>query len=219
MQALKTFFSLTTMLLFYAVAQTTEAATPLDQKKVHVAYEDGDFDAVTKSLESFLASNKNHSRQDSLFIAKHLAVVYSANPKTREKGKYYMYRLLEMLPSAKLVDMYVSDEIDRIFEKVREEFTYRQKNFGVDSTQMLIPEKAPATASNQPPAEKKTRTLQTENKPVTSQAASQSNKKTNWTPYWIAAGATGAVAVGVTAYLMSSGSSQPEDQVLVIPDK
>ena len=40
--------------------------------------------------------------------AKHLAVVYTANPQTREKGKYFMRRLPALLPTAKLVDMYVS---------------------------------------------------------------------------------------------------------------
>ena len=63
-------------------------------------------------------------------IAKHLAGVYSAHPATREKGRYYMHRLLELVPSAKLVDMYVSEEIDRIFDKVREEFLARQRSFG-----------------------------------------------------------------------------------------
>src|SRR4051812_39482680 len=89
----------------------------LDQKKIHNDYNDGNFETVTNSLEGFMRRNKTFSHGDSVFIAKHLAVVYSANPATREKGKYYMNRLLELLPSAKLVDMYVSDEIDRIFEK------------------------------------------------------------------------------------------------------
>jgi hypothetical protein len=32
-----------------------------------------------------------------------LAVVDTASPKTREKGRYYMMRLLELVPSTKLV--------------------------------------------------------------------------------------------------------------------
>ena len=91
---------------------------PLDQKRIHALYNDGDFDAVVSALEAFVRRSGGYPRADSVFVAKHLAVVYSANPATREKGKYYMYQLLELLPSAKLVDMYVSDEIDRIFEKV-----------------------------------------------------------------------------------------------------
>jgi DNA polymerase III gamma/tau subunit len=192
------------------------SAVVLDQKKIHQDYEEGNFDAVIKNVEAFLASNKSHSREDSVFVAKHLAVVYSANPQTREKGKWYMYRLLELLPSAKLVDMYVSDEIDRIFEKVREEFAYRQKSFGVDSTQMNIPQQAPATANKQGAAPS-TKTAAT---PVSAPAPKAKTRakesETNWTPYWVAAG---AAVVGVTAYLIvASGDEQTaEDKVFVIP--
>ncbi|HLP41458.1 MAG TPA: hypothetical protein VK465_08130, partial [Fibrobacteria bacterium] len=97
-------------------------------------------------IEAFTKANRVYSRGDSIFIAKHLAVVHSANPDTREKGKYYMYRLLELLPSAELVDMFVSDEIDRIFDRVRKEFLARQKSFGVDSAQMSIPDSPPSTS-------------------------------------------------------------------------
>jgi hypothetical protein len=56
-----------------------------------------------------------YSLEDSIFIVKHLTVVYMANPATREKGKGYVFRLLELMPSVKIVDMFVSDEIDGIF--------------------------------------------------------------------------------------------------------
>ena len=131
------------------------AAVQLRQQAIHIAYNEGDFDKVTAEIEVFTKANKTYTRADSIFIAKHLAVVYTANPGTREKGKYYMYRLLEMVPSAELVDMFVSDEIDRIFDKVRKEFLARQESFGVDSTQMSIPAKRagkeePAVAAAQP---------------------------------------------------------------------
>jgi hypothetical protein len=128
---------------------------PLRQQAIHIFYNEGDFDKVVAEIDAFTAANKTYSRADSVFIAKHLAVVYSANPNTREKGKYFMYRLLEIVPSAELVDMFVSDEIDRIFDKVRKEFLARQKSFGVDSSQISIPEKPagksePAVAAVQP---------------------------------------------------------------------
>jgi len=44
-----------------------------------------------------------------------------------------MFRLLELLPSAKLVDMFVSEEIDRIFDKVRDEFNVRNPPAFTDS--------------------------------------------------------------------------------------
>lgn len=122
----------------------TAFAATIDQEAIHHAYNEGDFDAVIKLTDSFTNGKGGYTRSDSAFVFKHLAVVYTANPKTREKGKYYMYRLLEMLPSAELVDMYVSDEVDRLFDKVRKEFKSRQRNFGVDTTLISLPEKAPA---------------------------------------------------------------------------
>src|SRR4051812_25047035 len=87
------------------------AGEVLNQKKIHSDYNDGNFEKVITALEGFMSRNKTYTLKDSLFIVKHLAVVYSANPETREKGRYYMYQLLTIMPSAKLIDMYVSDEI------------------------------------------------------------------------------------------------------------
>ncbi len=122
-----------------ATAMPDTAKETLDQGRIHDLYNNGDFDPVVTVIEAFVQRNKTYSLSDSIFIAKHLAVVYSANPATREKGKYYMFRLLELLPSAKLVDMYVSDEVDRIFDKVREEFMVRQHGFGVDTSHISLP--------------------------------------------------------------------------------
>ena len=111
-------------------ADPSSPAHPLDQKRIHETYTEGDFEAVIAAIDSFTLVNKVFSHSDSVFIAKHLAVIYTANPKTREKGKNYMFRLLSLLPSAKIVDMFVSDEIDHIFEKVREEYVVRQEFLG-----------------------------------------------------------------------------------------
>ena len=113
----------------------------LSQAKIHDLYNGGDFEPVITVLETYIRNHKTYSHADSVFIAKHLAVVYSANPETREKGKYYMFRLLELLPSAKLVDMYVSEEVDRIFDRVREEFLTRQHAFGVDTSSIDLPDR------------------------------------------------------------------------------
>lgn len=110
------------------MAQAAFAADkPLNQIAIHYKYNDGDFPAVTQAIEAFTSTHKKYDRSDSVFIAKHLAVVYSANPDTREKGKYYMYQLLELVPSAELVDMYVSDEIEKIFDRVRSEVEERHR--------------------------------------------------------------------------------------------
>ncbi len=72
-------------------AQTqSQPGETLNQAKVHDLYNSGDFEPVIAVLEGFIQRNKTYSHSDSVFIAKHLAVVYSANPATREKGKYYI---------------------------------------------------------------------------------------------------------------------------------
>jgi hypothetical protein len=118
--------------------QTTPAPpVVLDQKKIHSFYNDGDFETVIAIIDTFTRANPAYGKADSVFIAKHLAVIYTANPATREKGKSYMFRLLDLLPSAKIVDMFVSDEIDHIFEKVREEFVVHQQMQGKDEPSRL----------------------------------------------------------------------------------
>ena len=100
----------------------------LNQIAIHYQYSDGDFPAVIKGIDAFTRTHKAYSREDSIFIAKHLAVVYTANPDTRERGKYYMYQLLDLIPSAELVDMYVSDEIEKIFSYVKKEHEVKNRD-------------------------------------------------------------------------------------------
>jgi hypothetical protein len=209
---LKSSFLFSCLFLFeLGISGPVSQATPkpsvnaLDQKRIHSEYNEGNFELVLKTLEAFMAQNKSTSNSDSVFIAKHLAVVYSANPATREKGKYYMYRLLELLPSAKLVDMYVSDEIDRIFEKVREEFISRQASFGVDTLAMKVPKGAPATD----PARQST-PKQTDQPRV---AKEESNVGTL---YWVA-GSTAVVVASVATYLMLSVAEDPKEKIYDVP--
>jgi hypothetical protein len=193
-------------------AGTAPASTSgLDQKKIHADYNEGNFDKVTSDLEKFMASRKEYGLDDSIFIAKHLAVVYSANPKTREKGKYFMYRLLALLPSAKLVDMYVSDEIDRIFDKVREEYMTRQKSFGVDTAKVSVPSKAPAssereTAAAQAPAPEGSRIK-------AGDKGEAGGKRTAI----IVAGGVAIVALGAVAYFALGDEPEAVEKTYVVP--
>lgn len=186
-------------------------AASIDQEAVHHAYNEGDFDAVIKLTDPFTNGKETYSRSDSAFVFKHLAVVYTANPKTREKGKYYMYRMLEMLPSAELIDMYVSDEVDRIFDKVRKDFKTRQKNFGVDTTLISLPEKVPAARSSavaSTPAASAPA-------PAPGPAKTVSEKKRmNPVWYWVAGGAVVAGA-GIAAVLLMQPDA-PEGKTYVI---
>jgi hypothetical protein len=155
-------------------------------------------------------AHATYSFQDSVFIAKHLAVIYTANPETREKGKYYMVRLLTLLPSANLVDMYVSDEIDRIFDKVREEFVTRQRGFGVDTARIAVPEKTPTGARGN-----------TASPVAPVPAAEPSPRKEGHAGLWIVGGTAVAVAGLAAAYFLiqDDPASAPKDRVLSVPRK
>jgi hypothetical protein len=198
-----------------------KSGAPLNQKEIHAAYNEGDFDKVTALIDAFTKANKSSSRADSIFIAKHLAVVYSANPQSREKGKYYMYRLLEMMPSAELVDMFVSDEIDRIFEKVRKEYLTRQKSFGIDSAQIAQPAR-PKTGAASASAGKQSATASGDPSGPSSEylAASREEKQPYWkrNGFWIAGG-VGLVVAGTAAYFIYSQQETPSGKTIVIANQ
>jgi hypothetical protein len=175
----------------------------LNQKGIHNLYQNGDFEPVIDVLENFQKRIPEYSFSDSVFIAKHLAVVYTANPETREKGRYYMMRLLELLPSAKLVDMFVSEEIDRIFEKVREEHVAKLHGFGLDSLTVPIQDHQDA----------KGKTLGV-NDSISSQMTSWNRPRT-----WIIGGVVG-VTLGTAAFLYFQHPRRSEEiPELIVPQK
>jgi len=112
---------LTILALLSAAVSVSAAAPAFDQARIRADYRDGEFEKVISGLRGFLETGRDCSRSDSLFLAKHLAVVYAANPDTRELGRYHMFRLLRMEPDADLLDMFVGREVDLIFDRVRKE--------------------------------------------------------------------------------------------------
>ncbi|MEO7423607.1 MAG: hypothetical protein ABI036_00370, partial [Fibrobacteria bacterium] len=115
------------------VAAVSGAANPLDsispsvpmpslnQKAIHDEYMNGNFEAVLTRIETFRKNNPDHSREDSLFIARHLGVVLAADPRTVEAAKYWMHRTLMLSPEADLSGMYASEAIERMFREMKEE--------------------------------------------------------------------------------------------------
>jgi hypothetical protein len=160
---------------------------------VHEAYTNGDFDEVLERIESYQKRHPRHSLSDSIFIAKHLAVVYASNPQTREKGRYFMFRMLELDPSADLVDMFISQEMDQTFEKVRKEFLVRQNREQKVKTAHAPAPKATPTMASSP--EKTERTLPM---PVAEAEPKQSSKTWLWVT-----GGVAVVAGAVTAYYLT----------------
>ncbi len=112
---------------FVEKVSTTQppTANKLDTAWIHAAYLEGDFDPAIEAIEDARKYGGPFSRQDSIFMFKHLGVMYAAKYETREKGKHFMLALLEVEPTAKILDMYASDMIYMIFKNVKDEFEAR----------------------------------------------------------------------------------------------
>lgn len=211
-------------------AQARHQPETLDTRAIHSQYTEGEFDAVIQALEGFMRRNRAWSRDDSVFIAKHLAVVYSANPATREKGRYYMHLLLEILPSAKLVGMYVSEEIDRIFEKVREEFADRKGRLGDgDSGRQEaarpLPDSGGGRGARSAPVRVRTSEVKDVNVSVKDGSASRKpangaeKKRGGKAAFWLAGG-TGMLVAGIAGYYFMHAAPDAEpDKFFDVPSR
>jgi hypothetical protein len=134
---------------YLAASAVTAMGAPkaLDQGRIHAYYHDGEFDKVIHSLEAFSKSGKTCSSADSVFLEKHLAVVYAANPGTRELGRYHMFRMLDLAPGSDLLDMFVGEEVDGVFDKVRKEHALRLSSNRETRPEVVQPRSAPVKSS------------------------------------------------------------------------
>lgn len=112
------------------------AADTIDRKKVHAEYGDGNFETVVQILEDYRARHNAYRSTDSVFIAKYLGVIYASNPDSREKGKYWLYKMLQIDPASSLVDLYVGEAVEHTYEKVRQEFIVRRNYQGINDTRL-----------------------------------------------------------------------------------
>jgi hypothetical protein len=104
-----------------AVAALNKPAS-IDTTAIHKVYLDGDFEEAIDMIESAMRRTRNFTHAESIFIFKHLGVMYTAKYETRELGKKYMMQLLHVEPGARIMDMYASDMIYMIFKNIRDEF-------------------------------------------------------------------------------------------------
>jgi hypothetical protein len=158
----------------------------MDTAKLHATYLDGDFDQAIKSMEGALKNKKVPlTHADSVFIFKHLGVMYAATPATREKGRYYMAQLIYIEPTAKILDMYASDMIYLIFRNVQEEFENKHGKVA----------KAPAPAVDTTP-------VPAEPAPVAVAPAAPAANRKSKTLYWATGGAVVAVGAAGLLYIL-----------------
>ncbi len=104
----------------------------LDFSALKAEYLEGNFESLSQRLEVFRRARPESRSEDSFAVARFLGVVYAADPETREKGKYWLYKMLEVRPTSDLLDLYVSEEVSNIFERLRQEFVMRRGYRGVN---------------------------------------------------------------------------------------
>jgi hypothetical protein len=168
-----------------------EAAPKFDTAQIHRIYMDGEFDKAIKLVESGLSSGSVTSHTDSVFAFKHLGVMYTANYETREVGKKYMYQLLFIEPTARIMDMYASDMIYMIFRNIQEEFEQNRMFMGMQRQSQIRADTPSAGAGTRA----KKDTPRTD--PRASDSRSSGGKKWIWGGFAVA-----AVAAGVGAYVL-----------------
>jgi hypothetical protein len=173
------------------------AYVPMDTTKIHEQYLEGDFDHAIRSLEGQLKSGKAMTHAESVFVYKHLGVMYAAQKSTQDKGKHYMHQLISIEPTAKILDMYASDMIHLIFRNVQEEFEVKRA--------ILAPEAEPVAASPAP-----------EPAPAAPPAESKPTGGNRKTLFMAAAGA--AVAVGALTLFFILSDDEPKTTVVTVTE-
>ncbi len=172
----------------------------MDTNKVHEQYLEGDFDQAIRALDNHLKSKRPMAHQESVFVYKHLGVMYAAQQSTRDKGKFYMHELIKIEPTAKILDMYASDMIHLIFRNVQEEFEVKRARLVPVPETTAAVEPAPAPAAPAPA-------------PVASTGNTSRNKRT----FYLAAAGAG-VAVGAFTLFMVLSSPEPKTKTIQVTE-
>lgn len=181
------------------------APAKLDTAAVHAIYTDGDFDEVISNLEPYLTQKLPMSRAESLFVFKHLGVIFSKDAASREKGKYCFRKLFDLNPEAQILDMYATDDIYAVFRTVRDEWALSHPEY--TSSQTASSTNGSSTnnasiASN--PAPMGSRPAGRDDR----QSAGNPGQKDEW-KMWSIAGGAALVTAGVATWFLIS---QPDEK-------
>lgn len=168
----------------------------LDTNQAHKLYLDGDFDSAIQLLKTNLEEGEVHTHAESLFVFKHLGVMYAANYETREEGKRNMMKLLEVEPTAKIMDMYASDMIYMIFKNIQDEYE-------ISKAKLNHVEKMKLENGN---------TNKTGNDQTAKQPSQAKAKNYQWIPW--TAGALAITGGGIFAYYYLSDTPTKNENVI-----
>jgi hypothetical protein len=207
-------------------------------------YRQGDFEQVVRQLSPILTPGNPVSKTDSSFAFRLLGVVYAADPKTRELGRHCWMNLLDQDPKADLVDLFVGEELDHLWERTKLEHQARKAmaQRSHKDAAWMTPEDAAALQKllemqedgdkpkSAPAAEKKVSTVSygatpSEAQEPTASAIPFGNAlDTDHRPYWkrpgtwIAASMAAGV-VGLTVYYTFGESAEPSKKLYHVPNE
>ena len=99
----------------------------VNQERIKALYQAGDLDSVQQQLQGCLQSRATLSKGDSIFVFKYLSVAMAADETTlKSLTKDCMYKLFTLAPEVDIIDLFVSQDIYKLFTEVKEEFNARQ---------------------------------------------------------------------------------------------
>ena len=168
-------------------APSAKVPARFDTTLIHKVYMEGEFEKAIDMVEESLKSGAVATHVDSVFAYKHLGVMYTAKYETREIGKRYMYQLLYIEPTARIMDMYASDMIYMIFKNIQEE--------------VVITRSKPKVDENGP-------------HPEPAPKAEPSRKKRTW-PYWVGGTAVLGVGAALATYFLMTREPRPGNDYVV----
>ncbi len=127
MHLTQSFFYLIVLLTGLFAEAPLVPKSKLDMTSVQVDFREGELDVVKNLLESFLKNQgATATRDEKIFAFKYLGVIYAANANGKEKAESYFNQLLPLAPNIELADMYVSKNIQSIFDEVKREYLHTQ---------------------------------------------------------------------------------------------
>ncbi len=176
----------------------------LDMSSLRVTFREGELDLVKNILESFLKNEgQTATKDEKIFAYKYLGVIYAANPAERAKAESYFSLLLPLAPNIELVDMYVSDDIQAVFDKVKSQYQHTQEyRAHFDAFGNPLPGSKRVVANSGP-----------ETKPVPAAKPDNSEiepKEPSHAWVWWTAGITAAVVgTGAVIWMVEANKSSP----------
>ena len=94
----------------------------LSKQKITEWYYQGEFDRVIELLEFYRSSNKEITKEDTIFVFKYLGIIYASDPEERTKGEGFLYSLVKISPQVNMADMHLSEDLEELFQKIKNRY-------------------------------------------------------------------------------------------------